>query len=274
MRLSLVVTTYERPDALAAVLASAAAQRQRPAEIIVADDGSGPATRAVVAAFAARAPAPVGHVRQQHDDFRVARLRNLAIAAARGDYLIFVDGDMLLHPEFIADHQRAARPGCFVQGVRIPLDAVATRVALAAPPGARGPAPRQARGLRRLWALHSPGLAGCSARIGNAVVATKSCNLAVWRDDLLAVNGFNHAMVGWGPEDKELCARLGHLGRRRRTLLFGGIAWHLHHPPAARDRRARNEAILAVTRRERTVRCERGLAEVAQTTMQDGGIWR
>jgi glycosyltransferase involved in cell wall biosynthesis len=270
MRLSLVVTTYERPDALAAVLATAAAQRQWPAEIIVADDGSGPATREVVAAFAARAPAPVAHVRQEHDGFRAARLRNLAIAAARGDYLVFVDGDMLLHPEFIADHCRAARPGCFVQGVRIPLDAETTKAALAALPGGPGAAPRHAHGLRRIWTLHSPALARCSARIGNAVVATKSCNLATWRDDLLAVNGFNHAMVGWGPEDKELCARLGHLGRRRRALVFGGIAWHLHHPPAARDRRARNEAILAATRRERTVRCEHGLAELAQTTMQDG----
>lgn len=273
MRVSLVVTTYERPDALAAVLATVAAQRQRPDEIIIADDGSGRDTRDVVVAFASRSPAQVGYVRQEHDGFRAARLRNLAITAARGNYVVFIDGDMLLHPEFIADHRRAARPGCFVQGVRIPLDAERTRAVLAAPAELSAAVPRNARGLRRLWTLHSPVLSRCSARIGHAVVAIKSCNLAAWRDDLVAVNGFNETMIGWGPEDKELCARLGHGGRRRRTLLFGGIAWHLHHPPAARDRRAANEAILATTLRKRTVRCTPGLAELAQTTIQSGGVW-
>lgn len=273
MRSSLVVTTYERPDALAAVLATVAAQRQWPDEIIVADDGSGPRTREVVAAFAAHSPAPVGYVRQEHEGFRVARLRNLAIGAARGDHVVFVDGDMLLHPEFIADHRRAARPRRYVQGVRIPLDAARTQAALTTLPGQREAWRGGARGLRRIWTIHSPALARCSARIGNAVVAIKSCNLGVWRNDLLAVNGFNQAMIGWGPEDKELCARLRHLGCRRRTLVFGGIAWHLHHPPAARDRRVENEAILAATRRERSVRCTPGLAELAQTTMQSGGVW-
>lgn len=273
MRTTLVVTTHERPDALAAVLASVAQQRQWPDEIIVADDGSGPRTRELVAAFAGRSPVPVGWVRQPHEGFRAARLRNLAIGHARGNYLVLVDGDMLLHPAFIADHRRAARPRSFVQGVRLPLDAARTRLALAGPPGSFVPKPADTHGLRRLWACHSPALARCSARIGNALVAIKSCNLAAWRDDLFAVNGFNGAMVGWGPEDKELCARLGHLGCRRRTLAFGGIAWHLHHPAAARDRRARNEDILAATRRNRTVRCADGLAELAQTPMPGDRVW-
>jgi len=273
MRTTLVVTTHERPDALAAVLASVTRQVQWPDEIVIADDGSGPRTREVAGGFASRSPAPVGWVRQPHEGFRAARLRNLAIGLARGDYLVFVDGDMLLHPAFIADHRRAARACAFVQGVRLPLDAARTRAALAAPPGSFMPAPGDTRGLRRLWARHSPVLARCSAGLGNALVATKSCNLAAWRADLFAVNGFNAAMVGWGPEDKELCARLLHLGCRRRALLFGGIAWHLHHPPAARDRRAANEAILAATRRHRTVRCADGLAELAQSTMPCDGIW-
>lgn len=261
MRLSLVVTTYERPDALAAVLGSIAAQRRAPDELIVADDGSGPATRAAIDAFAARCRVSCTTVRQEHEGFRAARLRNLAVAASRGDYLVFVDGDMLLHPAFVQDHAAAARRGSFVQGMRVPLDAAATRSALARaglPPGDRPP--RGARGAQRLYAAHSPVLARLAMRLANGFVAVKSCNLAVWRDDLEAVNGFNEAFVGWGPEDKELAARLVHLGRRRRTLIFGAIAWHLHHAPAARDRRAANEALYAETLALRRVRCEQGLA--------------
>jgi hypothetical protein len=96
-------------------------------------------------------------------------------------------------------------------------------------------------------------------RPANALVAVKSCNFAAWRDDLARVNGFDEAFEGWGPEDKELALRLCHAGVRRQTLLFGGIATHLHHPPASRAALPANLARLEATRRERRVRCERGL---------------
>lgn len=260
MRISLIVTTYERPDALAAVLATVGTQERAPDEILVADDGSGAATRAVVDRFAAHCRAPVAYMRQEHAGFRVARLRNLAIAASRGDYLIFIDGDMLLHADFIGDHEAVARPRDFVQGMRIPLDDPDTQAALAAPalPACRA-TPRNTGGLRRLYGLRSPLLARACVKLANPVVALKSCNFALWRDDFVAVNGFNEDFVGWGPEDKEFAARLTHSGCSRRTLIFGGIAWHLHHPPASRDRRAANEALLAATLANRTIRCRRGL---------------
>lgn len=259
MRLTLVVTTFERPDALAAVLSSAAAQRDPPDELLVADDGSGPATRTVIDRFAATAGFPLRHVRQPHEGFRLTRLRNLAIAAARGDYLVFVDGDMLLHPAFVADHRRLARPGRYTQGVRLLLDEPRTRELIDAP----GRLPRLLSpglgGLRRIYGWHAPGLQPWLARVANAFIALKGCNQGFWRRDLCAVNGFDEDIVGWGPEDKELCARLEHSGVRRQTLLGGGIAWHLHHPPASRERRTDNEQRLARTLGRRATRCERGL---------------
>jgi GT2 family glycosyltransferase len=96
-------------------------------------------------------------------------------------------------------------------------------------------------------------------RIANALVAIKSCNFAAWREDLVRVNGFDEDFVGWGPEDKDLALRLRHAGVRRQTLLFGGIAIHLHHPPASRAALAPNLARLEATRRGRRVRCDNGL---------------
>lgn len=257
--LSLVITTYERPDALEAVLRSALAQRDMPEEILVADDGSGPATAERIAAAARAAPRPVRHLHQRHEGFRLTRLRNLAIAAASADYLVFVDGDMVLHPCFVADHRRLARRGRWTQGVRIALDARATEKLLAAPlrpPGVLAPG---LGGLRRLYGLHAPVLQPALRGLGNAFIATKGCNQGFWRDDLFAVNGFEEAIEGWGPEDKELCARLAHHGLRRQTLLGGGIAWHLEHPPASRARRADNQRLLERTLAERRTRAERGL---------------
>lgn len=258
-RCCLVVTTHERPDALERVLAAVAAQSQPPDELIVADDGSGPATAQVVERCAASARFPVHHAWQPHEGFRAGRIRNAAIARTRCEYVVLLDGDMVPHPDFLADHCALARPGHYSQGVRILLDDAATRRLLAS--GNALPRPWSAglgRG-RRLYGLRIPRLARRLRGAANAVVAVKACNQGFWRDDLLAVNGFDEAMTGWGSEDKELCARLGNAGVRRQTLLFAAVAWHLAHPPASRGAAEVNRARWRDTERTRRTRCESGL---------------
>jgi len=259
MRIALAITTYERPDALAAVLDSVTRLSLPPAEVIVADDGSGAATRAVVTAFIARAGVPARLVSQPHHGFRLTRLRNLAIAATQVEYLVFIDGDMLLHRDFIADHTRQARAGFYTQGVRVHADAALTQALIAQPANPPRPWSPGLGGLRRAYLLRSPVLSSITRRLANEFIATKGCNQGFWRADLERVNGFNEAIEGWGPEDKELVARLENAGVKRQTLLFGGIAYHLHHAPASRAGLPANLAVLAETRRERKTRCELGL---------------
>lgn len=259
MRVALVITTYERPDALAAVLESVGRQQVAPAEIVIADDGSGPATRALVQRFSARSKVPTHFVTQPHSGFRVNRLRNLALAATALDYLVFIDGDMLLHPGFLADHIRLARRGFFTQGVRVHADETLTRALLADPARPVHCWSRGLGGSRRIYLLRSAALSGITRAFANGIIAIKGCNQAFWRDDLVRVNGFNEAFEGWGPEDKELAARLRHAGVRRQTLLFGGIALHLHHPPASRAALPANRALFENTVARRLERCERGV---------------
>jgi glycosyltransferase involved in cell wall biosynthesis len=258
MRTSLVIVTYDRPAALERVLASVEAQSRAPDEVIVADDGSGPAVTTIVDAFKHRLPCDVGFVSQEHAGFRAGRMRNLAIARCTGNYVLLLDGDMVLHPDFIADHVRAARPGYWTQGVRIPLDQAATQRLLC---GGSLPSPWTA-GVdlrRRAYALHVPRLTDTLGRAANPFVAVKSCNQAFWRDDLLQSNGFDEDFAGWGSEDKELCARLTNAGIRRQTLLFAAIAWHLEHRPASRAAvRANHERWQETVRSGRT-RCVRGI---------------
>lgn len=260
MRTALVITTYERPDALAAVLASVDRQSRAPDEVVIADDGSGAATQSLVSDYARRSKTPVRAVSQAHEGFRLTRLRNLGIAATSADHLVFVDGDMVLHPQFIADHARVARRGTFTQGIRVHADEALTRTLLAKPAHRPAISDPGLGGLRRAYLLRSPALSSLTRRVANAFIAIKGCNQAFWRDDLVRVNGFNEAIEGWGPEDKELAARLGFAGIRRQTLLFGGIAVHLHHPPASRAALPANLAVLADTLSARRTRCERGLS--------------
>jgi glycosyltransferase involved in cell wall biosynthesis len=241
------------------VLDSVARQRAAPDEIVVADDGSGAPTRELISTFVRRSSVPVRAVWQAHEGFRLTRLRNLAIAAATADYLVFIDGDMLLHEGFVADHRRQARAASFTQGVRVRADAGLTtrlieeRCAL---PGFWSPGLGL---LRRSYLLRSRRLSGAARHLANHLVAIKGCNQGFWRDDLVRVNGFNEEIAGWGPEDKELCARLAHAGVQRQSLLFGGVAIHLHHPPAARDALPANLRVYEQTLRERRTWCDRGL---------------
>jgi glycosyltransferase involved in cell wall biosynthesis len=258
LRLSLIVTTYERPDALERVLASIAAQSQPPDELIIADDGSGDATRRVISDFARGCPYSFAYIRQTHEGFRLARLRNLALAAASGDYVVLIDGDMVLHPEFLADHRRNALPGWYCQGLRIPLTETATASVLA---GASPPSFLQPgiAGRRRWHALHRPRWQPALRGLGRWLLAIKGCNQAFWRDDVLAINGYDEDFVGWGAEDKDLCWRLELAGIRRMGLLAGGIAYHLHHPPADRSCAEQNRQRFSATRAHRRPRAARGI---------------
>ncbi|MCU0977199.1 MAG: glycosyltransferase [Steroidobacteraceae bacterium] len=272
-RVALVVTTFERPDALARVLDSAHAQSRPPERLVVADDGSGETTRRIVEAFARRAGFPVVHAWQPHEGWRVCRARNAAVARCREDYVITVDGDMLLDRDFVADHVRHARRGCWVQGCRLPLSPQATARLI----GTTEPAALARRtdtdGRHRLQALRVPWLARRLGGLANGWLAVKGCNQAFWRDDLLRVNGWDESLRGWGPEDKELAARLQNAGVARRSLAFGALAWHLHHPPADRSHAKAGQALLARTRRTRRTRCERGLdAHLAESPPGEGVV--
>jgi len=132
MRIAVIVTTYNRPDALAAVLAGYGAQRDARFELIVADDGSTDDTRAVVAAFKSHAQFPVAHVWHEDRGFRAAAIRNRALAATSAEYIVFSDGDCVPAQRFVAQHQRFAERGWFVAGNRVLLSEAFTRRVLGA----------------------------------------------------------------------------------------------------------------------------------------------
>src|SRR5262245_61110046 len=199
-----------------------------PDEVIVADDGSGLETQQVVTNWQERMRAPLVHVWQEDEGFRLARSRNRAIAVAKGNYLIIVDGDMVLHRHFVADHLRAARHGCFIQGVRLLTGAHTAARMLAEGQldlGFFAPDIRRRRHTIRNFLLSR---LVCHERAGQRAI--RGCNQAYWKSDLLRVNGFNEAFVGWGREDNEIAARLYNAGVRRRNLKFQALAIHLHHP--------------------------------------------
>lgn len=265
MRVSLIVLTYNWPQALQLTLASIAAQSRLPDEVIVTDDGSTPDTRALVERTAQAFPVPLAHVWQEDSGFRAARARNRGIAASRGDYVIIVDGDMLLHPRFIADHLAFAQAGRFLAGGRLRATARATaRLLEGAKPVFWPWMDGESNTADFHWyhALRWPWLARRKAHSRRCRIM--SCNMSFRRTDLERVNGFDEAMQGYGSEDLELGARLENAGVLRRQLKFAGLAVHLYHasraPDDPDDLSMPNNRILHETRRDGRVRCEYGLS--------------
>jgi glycosyltransferase involved in cell wall biosynthesis len=247
-RISVVVTTYEWPAALALVLEALRTQRRAPHEVLVADDGSGAATRRVVEAARARSTVPLRHVWAPDEGFTLNANRNRALVAATGDYVILLDGDMVAHPALVADHAAAMRPGQYVQGSRVLLGPAPTARALAA---GRVDVRWWHRDLRnRVNALRLPPLARALDRPVAAIHRTRGAHLAFWRDDALAINGFDEWFRSFGRDDSDFVARLQHAGVVRRNLKFAAVAWHLHHG-AGGTVAAANEARLLATLAER-----------------------
>lgn len=237
MRTELIVATYNNPRALALSLASVARQTAPPDSVAIADDGSGPETAAVVAAAARASAVPVRHVWHADAGFQKNAILNRAIATSEAEFLVFIDGDVLIRPDFLDHHRRIARPDRWSSGSLIRLDAAATGAVdetLVASGQvftrdwlrAHGAIDRFGTWLKTR-PLPEPVLA-LADRLTPVQKAWGGANASAFRAALLAVNGFNEAMK-YGGEDKELGVRLTNHGVRGQHLRYVASVVHLDH---------------------------------------------
>lgn len=267
--ISVIVTTYNRDDALEAVLRSLARQTDADFEVVVADDGSGPSTARLVEAWKAKVGHRVEHVWHEDRGFRAAEIRNRAVLVSRGSYCIFLDGDCIARPDFVAMHRRLAEPGCFVTGNRILLSPGLTarvlrdRLAPESWSALRWFGERLRGGVNRLSALlHLP--LGRLRRLREGQwQGARSCNLAIWRADIDTVDGFDADYSGWGKEDSDIIVRLLRAGVRRKDGVFATGVIHLWHAEADRAQLSENEDRLARIVAGDGVRAKRGLSALA-----------
>jgi glycosyltransferase involved in cell wall biosynthesis len=274
--ISVIVSTYNREDALDAVLRGLARQTDRRFEIVVADDGSGPATAAVVAAWAANAGVPVRHVWHEDRGFRLADIRNRGILAARGAYIIFLDGDCIARPGFVAAHRRLAERGWFVTGTRILLSQDMTRRILAEglEPESWGLAQwfgtRWRGEVNRIMPLMDLRLGALRKRLASRWLGARGANMAFWRTDLDKVDGFDTSFEGWGREDSDIFIRLIRAGIRRKDGRYATGVLHLWHREADRSKLKENERQLDEVLYADRIAARRGLSVTAQEARREG----
>jgi glycosyltransferase involved in cell wall biosynthesis len=262
---SVIVTTYNRPAALAAVLAGLAAQKDRNFEVLIADDGSRDETRALIERTIPRYPVTLRHVWQEDQGFRAGAARNRAVAQSRGNYLIFLDGDCVPRPDWTAQHRVLAEPGWMVAGNRILLSPAFTQevLATAAPihnwSNAQWEAAAAQGAINRTLPLRSIALGPLRKLAARRWQRVRSCNLGVWARDFGRVNGFDEIFEGWGYEDSDLAVRLLNAGVRRKEGALATGVLHLWHRENDRAREGINWDTLQERIASGTSRATRGL---------------
>jgi glycosyltransferase involved in cell wall biosynthesis len=256
-KLGLIINTHNQPEYLGRVLRAVEQQASRPDEVLLADDGSEAETGQLFAAWAAKQPFRCEHLWQKNEGFRRSRILNQAIARAQAEYLVFLDGDTVPHPQFIADHRALGQRGWFLQGHRALIEERAASffgLNDFATDRRRALTQWQISGLKNAfrwpWPLRHP-----RSDLGGI----RGCNLGIWRDDLVRCNGYNESFVGWGREDSELAVRLLNSGIQRLDVRGRALCYHLWHPPAGRAGLPANDDLLEKAKREKAVRCTLGL---------------
>jgi glycosyltransferase involved in cell wall biosynthesis len=264
---SVILSTYNQPDWLEKVLWGYQNQSFREFEIVIADDGSGMDTLAVIDRFQQQTHLQLVHVWHEDRGFQKSQILNKAILAASGEYLIFSDGDCIPRHDFVEVHIREARPGFFLSGGYFMLPKALSKL-ISKDHIFSG----QAFDARWLYENGLPSTyktlkltaQGWQQALLNGLTPTKATwnghNASGWKEDILSVNGFNEDMQ-YGGQDRELGERLMNKGLRGRQIRYSAVCLHLDHARGYKTPESitKNRLIRAETRLKRKVWTEAGL---------------
>jgi glycosyltransferase involved in cell wall biosynthesis len=264
MDVSLIITTYNWPEALEVTLESVLKQKRIPDEVVVADDGSDPKTAETVEKVLRPSKLKWRHAWHADHGIRQARIKNLGVRCSRGDYLIFIDHDVVLHSQFVADHLSNAQRGLFLQGKRCFLPEAYTEKLLSR--GIRDLPPPYLRNMEnRKNALRIPWLGRILSRPRKFQETLRGCNLSLYRDDFMRVDGYDETFDQlWGREDSDICYRMFHSGIRVKNLWFSALQYHLHHRVTRRTGEDRLDLELRKIIHEKRKRALKGFSQLTE----------
>lgn len=270
---SIIISTYNQPDYLQLILKSLATQEKidyTQHEVIIADDGSKNDTAEIIHKFQENYPCTLKHIWHPDDGFRKAMILNKAAIAATGDYLIFIDGDCIVGKDFVANQLNLAEPGYYVAGDRVLLSQQYTQEII-----------HHHIDLQRISTFNwfklylrksSNKLLHCLRLGSNGKWRKlrqknwrypKGCNIAVWKSDYIAVNGYDEIFVGWGHEDTDFFIRLIHNRIFIKNGRFSAPVYHLWHKFSPRDNEQENlKKMIERSKDTNCIRAECGISSV------------
>jgi len=233
LKTTLLISTYNWPEALNLVLKSAFKQTVLPDEIIIADDGSSESTKEVINCYKKQNTIPLKHIWHEDNGFRKASILNKAIANSNSDYIIEVDGDCIMNKHFISDHISLSRENHFLFGSRVNIQ---KKRLISLFKSNNINFNSFSFGIKkRTRALRIPFLSSLYKSSNLLSKKLRGCNMSFFRKDFMAVNGYNEDFEGWGKEDSELAIRLLNNGCLGKRIRYKGIVYHIWHSEESKD---------------------------------------
>lgn len=258
MKTTLIISTYNWPEALELVLLSVKKQVVLPDEVVIADDGSKEATKALITAFKKDFPVPLIHVWHEDKGFRRSAVLNLAVSKTKAEYIIQLDGDCIIHKNFIKDHINAVEKDTYLFGSRVNIKAFALESIYANKKVSFSYLAKEISKRNRNIYIPFLGVA-LYKRKNELSKKLRGCNLSFWKADFIKVNGYNEDMTGWGREDSELIARMLNNGLYGKRLKFKAIVYHIWHKNTSKAHVNINDEIQTKTIEEKLTWCSNGI---------------
>lgn len=255
---ALIITTYNWPEALELVLMSVKNQKVFPTEVIIADDGSKEDTKLLIKKFQQDFPVPLKHIWHEDNGFRKSVVLNLAISKTDADYIIQLDGDCIIHKNYIGDHLNTIESGVYLFGSRVNIqESFLTKLfknkVVAFSYLSRGIKKRNRN-------IHLPFLGELLYKKNNELSRKlRGCNLSYWKSDFINVNGYNEDMTGWGREDSELIIRMMNNEVVGKRLKFKAIVYHIWHKESSKEKLNINHTIQESAIKDNLTWCKNGI---------------
>jgi glycosyltransferase involved in cell wall biosynthesis len=241
-RTTLIITTYNWTDALYMVLKSVQIQSVSPTEVIIADDGSTEETKKLIDEFRKILGFPLIHLWQEDRGFRKSIILNKAISQAMGDYIIQVDGDVILHKHFIKDHLKYAKDNTFLLGSRVTLKEDRSKEILKSKKNKVNYFSKGIKKRNRLVRL--PFFSNFLKAKNENTGKLRGCNISYWKKDAIAINGYNEEFKGWGGEDYEFGQRLINKGVFAKRIKHAAIQCHFYHKQAPKGNKTTGDNLI------------------------------
>ena len=254
MKITLIITTYNLPQSLELVIESVHKQTVMPSQIVIADDGSDIETKDLIDKIIEKSRINLIHSWHEDKGFRAAKSRNNALLKSTGEYIILIDGDMILHKNFIEDHIKMAMPGCFIQGSRVLLSKTLSEKVFEKKITTFSFFSLQIKNRKNL--IHSNFLSKIFSRKTKNIRGIRSCNMSFYRKDCFNINGFNNDFVDLGREDTEFVVRLMNNGIIRKNIRFAAIQFHLWHNEVTRKGLSKNNELLEIAMKKNLTKCK------------------
>jgi glycosyltransferase involved in cell wall biosynthesis len=232
---SVIIAVYNKPEFLEKIFVSLLNQTQKNFEIVIADDGSGPQIASCIKKYAPLFPYGIQHIRHEHCGFRKTIIANKAVIASRSNYLIFIDGDSLLHHRFVGEHLHAGKVGVVLSGRRVMLDKELSEN-LTLEDVRTGRIEHIAYWVRHCdkgsikHGIFVPIVTMIEGFFrGNRNYDILGANFSLYRGDFYRINGYDERIIGRGLEDDNLANRFKVEGIHIRSMARRAIQYHLHH---------------------------------------------